>query len=317
MALENVRAEFAVAYLLSTDDGESGSRVTVGADQRVEAEQQVAPPVVADLRQVLSRDQGAQIVTPDDVPPALAEHFGRQRVERAVLVPLSGDEGTLGALLIANRLGVGAFGRDDQRLLEMLARQTGASLGQDRLGRQVRELDQLSRALEHQAFHDPLTGLANRLLFMDRVEHALSRREGSAAVLYIDLDDFKTVNDTLGHEAGDELLVGVADRIRGSLRAEDTPARLGGDEFAVLLLDIREESVRVVADRLLRALAQPMTLMGTTRAVHASVGVALARSGTMGGDQLVRNADVAMYVSKHGGKRAYSVYDDAMDGAAR
>ena len=111
-------------------------------------------------------------------------------------------------MLIANRLGVGAaFGRADCRLFETLARQTGTSLGEDRLTNRVAELRVLQASLEHQAFHDQLTGLPNRGLFMDRVSHALSRRGGNAIVLYIDLDDFKTINDTLGHDAGDVLLV--------------------------------------------------------------------------------------------------------------
>jgi diguanylate cyclase (GGDEF)-like protein len=316
MALESVRAERAEACLFPMGDAETGSLVTVGADRRVEAGRAVAPAVLADLQSLVGRDHGARIVTPDDVPAALAEHLRREGVERAILAPLPGEEGTLGALVIANRLGVGAFGREDERLLEMLARQTGASLGQDRLGRQVRELDELSRSLEHKAFHDPLTGLANRLLFMDRVKHALSRREGNAAVLYIDLDDFKTVNDTLGHDAGDELLTAVAARVRNSLRAEDTPARLGGDEFAILLLDILEEHVRIVADRVLKALAAPVEIAGATRPIHASLGIAIARSGSTTAEELVRNADVAMYVSKHGGKRGYSLYDSSMEQAA-
>ncbi|MDX6386884.1 MAG: hypothetical protein QOD85_686, partial [Gaiellaceae bacterium] len=157
-------------------------------------------------------------------------------------------------------------------------------------------------------------------LFADRVGHALRStvRSGSLiAVMFIDLDDFKTVNDTLGHDAGDELLNGVADRIRGALRAEDTPARLGGDEFAILLLDIREEHVRIVADRLLKSLGRPMEVAGTERPVHASLGIALARSSTTTADELIRNADVAMYVSKHGGKQGYSVYEGAVEAVGR
>ncbi|MDP9294989.1 MAG: GGDEF domain-containing protein, partial [Actinomycetota bacterium] len=198
------------------------------------------------------------------------------------------------------------------KLFETLARQTGAALGQDRLTRTVSEMRELQAGLEHQAFHDPLTGLANRLLFMNRVEHALKRRTGNVAVLYIDLDDFKAVNDTLGHEAGDDLLAGAADRLRDSLRPADTPARLGGDEFAVLLLDISMEHVHVVADRILRKLARPMELAGSEHPVEASLGVAIADSGALRADELVRNADVAMYVSKHGGKSGYSVYEPRM-----
>jgi len=317
MALDSLRADTAEACLFPVSEDDAGTRVAVGADQRVRAAESLDPAVVSDLRELVAHDHAARIITPETAPPGLAAHLRRHHVERAMLAPLPADEGTLGTLLIANRLGVGAFGRDDQKLFETLARQTGASLGQDRLGRQVRELDELSRELEHRAFHDPLTGLANRLLFMDRVKHALSRREGTAAVLYIDLDDFKTVNDTLGHDAGDELLRHVADRIQDSLRAEDTPARLGGDEFAVLLLDINEEHVRRIADRLLASLSEPAEIGGTQRPIHASVGIALATSNSMDADELVRNADIAMYVSKHGGKRGYSVHEGTTDSATR
>jgi diguanylate cyclase (GGDEF)-like protein len=198
----------------------------------------------------------------------------------------------------------------------MLARHTGATLEQDRLGRTVTELRDIQRHLEHQAFHDPLTGLANRLLFTDRIRHALSRRGGNVALLYIDLDDFKAVNDTLGHEAGDELLEETARRLRASLRTADTPARLGGDEFAVLLVDIAEEHARIVANRILESLREPFTVTGRALPVHASLGVALADSGSVSVEELMRNADTAMYVSKHGGKRGYSVYERGMDAPA-
>jgi diguanylate cyclase (GGDEF)-like protein len=205
----------------------------------------------------------------------------------------------------------GAFGADEMRMLETLARHTAATLEQDRLGRTVSELQDIQRHLEHQAFHDPLTGLANRLLFTDRIRHALTRRSGNVALLYIDLDDFKSINDTLGHEAGDELLQETARRLLASLRTADTPARLGGDEFAVLLVDISEAHTRVVAERILENLRAPFSLAGRDVPVHASLGVALSDSGAASVEQLMREADTAMYVSKHGGKRGYSVYEPA------
>ena len=210
-----------------------------------------------------------------------------------------------------NRLGTGgSFARPDLKLFETLARQTGAALGQDQLTQKVSELRELQAELEHQAFHDPLTGLANRLLFMDRVDHTLKRRTGNAVVLYVDLDDFKPINDTYGHEAGDAVLAAAAERLRRSLRAADTAARLGGDEFAVLLVDIAEEHIGVVADRIIDNLLKPLEFEGRTLDVKASLGVATAQSGSgVGADELVRNADVAMYVSQHGGKGRLSHYD--------
>ena len=108
------------------------------------------------------------------------------------------------------------------------------------------------------------------------------------------------------------LLLAAADRLRDSLRPADTPARLGGDEFAVLLLDISEENVRIVADRIIRKLGAALEIAGSDHPIHASLGVAIADSGSLSGAELVRNADVAMYVSKHGGKRGYSIFDPQM-----
>jgi diguanylate cyclase (GGDEF)-like protein len=252
-----------------------------------------------------------------DLDGAAAEHFAARGIEEAMVADLPGERRTVGGLVVANRVGVGGgFSADDLRLFETLAHHTGATLERHRLGRTVSALRDIQRHLEHQAFHDPLTGLANRLLFMDRVEHALSRRGGNVAVLYIDLDDFKTINDTLGHDAGDDLLRETARRLRDTLRTADTPARLGGDEFAVLLVDIPEAHARIVAERLLAALCAPFALAGQEVSVHASLGVAICDSGAMPREQLVRNADVAMYVSKHGGKRGYSVYEQSMEAAA-
>jgi diguanylate cyclase (GGDEF)-like protein len=173
----------------------------------------------------------------------------------------------------------------------------------------VDELKELQVELEHQAFHDPLTGLANRLLFMNRVDFVLKRRTGNAAVIYVDLDNFKPINDAHGHEAGDAVLKAAGDRLTASLRPADTAARLGGDEFAVLLVDIPEEHISVVANRIVAKLTQPLELDGHELLVGASLGVASAASGTLDADTLVRNADVAMYVAKHGGKGRLSVFE--------
>ena len=174
----------------------------------------------------------------------------------------------------------------------------------------------LEEELRRQALEDPLTGLANRTLFKDRVDHALERRSDdstSIAVVFMDLDDFKTVNDSLGHAAGDELLVSVAQRIKESVRTSDTVARLGGDEFAVLLDDV--EDVAVPAHRILQALKAPIALEGKPVTVHGSVGIALHEAGQTAAD-LLRNADVAMYKAKGEGKGGYRAFDETMHGAA-
>ena len=142
----------------------------------------------------------------------------------------------------------------------------------------------LYEELRHQAFHDSLTGLANRALFQDRVEHAVVRRPGPeaglVAVLFLDLDDFKTINESLGHAGGDQLLTAVAERLKACLRASDTAARLGGDEFAILLEDLRDESEATnVAQRVIDALRPPIRIGGTAAVIATSIGIAVSRAG--------------------------------------
>ncbi len=170
--------------------------------------------------------------------------------------------------------------------------------------RDITERRELEGKIEWQAFHDPMTGLANRVLFADRVSHALARRERGPVdigLLFIDLDHFKAVNDTLGHAAGDELLRQVARRIEGEVRTADTIARLGGDEFAVLLEDSDAISCDTTAERLQQQLTRPFIIEGRDVVVGASIGLTDAPAGTSL-DELVRDADVAMYVAKGEGR---------------
>jgi diguanylate cyclase (GGDEF)-like protein len=174
----------------------------------------------------------------------------------------------------------------------------------------------LEAQLVHQAFHDPLTELANRALFRSRVEHALSRRNdvsNTIAVLFLDLDHFKTVNDTLGHAAGDRLLRTVAERLLSATRGCDTVARLGGDEFAVLLEPVSAGGgPDIVADRIVSAMRRPIdTGMGRAITVGVSVGIATGSSGE-NPDVLLRNADVAMYESKGRARGSWLHFDPAM-----
>lgn len=172
----------------------------------------------------------------------------------------------------------------------------------------------LEAQIVHQAFHDSLTGLANRALFRDRVEHALTKfsRGSRVAVLLLDLDDFKAVNDTVGHAEGDRLLEIVSERLARATRGCDTVARIGGDEFAVLLDGIQgDQDVMVVVDRINEALRAPIALQGREFIIGASVGVAYARGGERM-DELLRNADVAMYSAKDVGKGCHAVFDPGM-----
>jgi diguanylate cyclase (GGDEF)-like protein len=180
----------------------------------------------------------------------------------------------------------------------------------------VRQLRELNDQLTHQAFHDSLTGLANRARLTDRVQQALeraARRQQQVVILFIDLDNFKAINDSLGHAAGDQLLVAVSERVRACLRASDTPARLGGDEFAVLLEDVDgpDEAIRV-AQRILDSVQMPFGLSQKDVFVNASIGIAVSHLGEVAADELLRNADVAMYAAKEAGKGRYEIFESRL-----
>jgi diguanylate cyclase (GGDEF)-like protein len=193
----------------------------------------------------------------------------------------------------------------------------------DELGLVVEMFNRMAAAVQggqeelaHQAFHDPLTDLPNRDLFKDRVGHALARQARDRkplAVMFVDLDDFKTVNDSLGHAAGDQLLSWMAERLRQSVRPSDTVARLGGDEFAVLVEEMRgQRDAILVADRIIDALTEPLAIEGKEIFVHASVGIAMTYGG-IEMNELLKNADVAMYAAKRSGKGRYEVFNSSMN----
>src|ERR687898_1278561 len=171
--------------------------------------------------------------------------------------------------------------------------------------RDVTERRALQKQLHHQAFHDPLTGLPNRALFMDRLEHALTRanRRGSKiAVMFMDLDNFKITNDSLGHEKGDQLLVAIAERLKACLRPEDTAARLGGDEFTILVEDVDGQSGVVrIAERIAESLQRPFALDQYEVVFSASIGIVLSDPPQNSPANLLRHADLAMYQAKRKG----------------
>ena len=184
--------------------------------------------------------------------------------------------------------------------------------------RDISERKAFEEQLSHQAFHDSVTGLANRALFRDRVDHALDhqgRARRPVAVLFIDLDDFKTINDSLGHSAGDDLVTAIAVRIRNCLRSSDTAARLGGDEFGVLLEEATEAGAVETAERVIGAMADPFPLLGKEVFVGVSIGIVVSTSEERakgGADAFLRNADAAMYIAKAQGKGGYQLFEPAM-----
>ena len=183
-----------------------------------------------------------------------------------MVTPLIGESGMIGSMTVANRLTEGtAFDDDDLRLLETLANQAAVALENGQLEQSLAELSRLKEQLRYQAYHDPLTGLANRAMFAEQVDRQLAALSDGRvlAVLFLDLDDFKVVNDTLGHAAGDRLLAAVAERIKSCIRSDDLAARLGGDEFALLLID--EDGLgraNAVASRIIEALQVSFAVAG-------------------------------------------------------
>ena len=304
------RAEVAEIILYPRDTDMDALRTT----SRHEGAPEVMVPV-ADPRhdRVHERVRGA--TGPFFVPPSLGATDDRSDM----IGPLRGESDLIGSLRISNRLTAGTtFADDDLRLLETLANQAAVALENGHLEQSLAELSRLKEELRFQAYHDPLTGLANRSLFLDRIQERLEggSSEAMPVLLFLDLDDFKIVNDTMGHAAGDRLLVGVAERLREVLRPTDVAARLGGDEFAVLLDDGPELShAAVVADRIIDVLRSPFPIDGQEIIVGGSIGVAAARVGAAGAAELLRNADVAMYTAKGAGKNRVSVFEPTMHAA--
>jgi diguanylate cyclase (GGDEF)-like protein len=224
----------------------------------------------------------------------------------------------MGVLTLANRQSeVTGFHNEDLRVAGTLANHISVALENGRLEVSLEQLRVLERRMHHQAHHDALTGLANRSLFHALVTEALAEDEvGQVAALFIDLDDFKTVNDTLGHAAGDDLLVAVSQRLDACLGPDDAAARLGGDEFAILVRTSSPSSQRAreVAGAVLEVLNEPVDVDGHHLPVYASIGVAVSDAQTDVA-ALLRNADTAMYTAKARGKRCVEVFDAEMRAA--
>ena len=259
--------------------------------------------IADELRALVDHDEPVTRLTPETGSVRLRRYLEERGVTHAMLAMLPGETRVVGTMLLANRPGVVRdFSDADLRLFETLATNASVALQYDRLEQTVWQLRELQRQLEHQAYHDSLTGLANRTLFIDRVDEALRKPDPTVAVLFVDIDDFKTVNDTLGHTVGDHLLVAVAERLCSCVRPSDTVARFGGDEFAVLLdrLDGPEDVV-VVAERILAALAQRVPAGDEAVSVGASVGIATNHAEATRAGELIRDADVAMYEAKQQG----------------
>ena len=305
-----LRADVAWLVLLPHDDtpGYAVAELSQGRHARLTAaELSVAESAL--VRAVLA-EKGVVLLGRRRGPEGARALVEQRGLRQAMATTLHGDRGPVGIMLVGNLEDDAGFGAEDVRLLETYAGHAGVLLENDRLEASVTELTALKEKLRHQAFHDSLTGLPNRMLFTEHVARSLALGLRTA-VLFLDLDDFKLVNDSFGHPVGDALLVAFAERLRGCVRPADVPARLGGDEFAVLADGSNAEEVEHVAARLVEALNEPFEVDGQHVSIHASVGVAFA-TPTSTADELVRNADVAMYDAKQAGKRRVSSYEPEM-----
>lgn len=241
-------------------------------------------------------------------------------IRQAMVAPLVGESGIIGMLTVANRLTEGtAFGRDDLLLLETIANQAAVALENGQLEQSLAELSRLKEQLRHQAYHDPLTDLPNRVSFAETASMRISAERADGVrpvVLLLDLDDFKAVNDTLGHAAGDDLLIMVAERIRGCIRDGDVAARLGGDEFAILIDDEPSlDRAIAIAHRLIEVLAMTFPVRAHEVVVGVSIGIVMSHGANQTADDLLSNADVAMYTAKAQGRRRFAVFDPTLHAA--
>ncbi|MGH2656171.1 MAG: putative bifunctional diguanylate cyclase/phosphodiesterase [Actinomycetota bacterium] len=306
-------AQVSEIILLPDEERDVAFSTMLGPGDRVEVMRPIEFDPKADLwRPVIMGRQPILLTRQADDGGYLASRAFRE----AVIAPLHGDDRVVGVVVVADRFGdVSTFGQEDIRLLETLAHHVGVALENGRLGDSLSQLTRLKEELRHQAFHDQLTSLPNRTLFTERVAYALERQDRakqSLAVLFLDLDDFKTINDSLGHPAGDQVLVTVAERLRRCIRPSDTVARLGGDEFGILLDDMSGPSdALLAAERIIQALSSPAYLDGREVSIRASVGITLDTHGEKA-DTLLRNADVAMYTAKRRGKGRYQVFESSM-----
>jgi diguanylate cyclase (GGDEF)-like protein len=258
------------------------------------------------------------LLTRARAPRSLQGLLAEWKQRDAMLTALRREDGVVGVLVAGDRRDGDSFTAEDLSLFETFATHAGVLLENDRLEESLSELQELKEQLRHQAYHDALTALPNRRLFAEHVARALADHSPSrVAVLFLDLDDFKTINDSLGHSAGDSLLQAVAGRVRASVRPHDVPARLGGDEFAVLTESAEAGEAEGVAERLVEALEKPFSIDGREISVHTSVGIAYGGKGASTADELLRNADVAMYDAKRGGKRRYAIYAPEMHARVR
>ncbi len=308
-----LRADYAEIILLTRTADEPVLRSTSDAHGQMLMRPDALSPATNDAILCASAAERSILLPRRRGAHALDAFIASRGLADGVVGVLRGDEGVFGLLLVGGRIGdVTEFDENDLVLFETFNSHAAVLLQNGRLEQSLAQVTELQEQLRHQAYHDSLTGLPNRVLFAARVAEAVENAatdNTSRAVLFLDLDDFKFVNDSWGHAVGDEMLVRVAERLRAATRPGDTPARLGGDEFAVLLADASAADAEHVAQRIREALAEPFWLAGREMTAHASIGIALTGHNARTAEELLRNADIAMYVAKSDDRSHYAIYE--------
>ncbi len=308
-----LRADYAEIILLTRAGDDPVLRSTSGSSGQTLMRPDALSPETSEAIERVSATERSILLPRRREPHALDGFFTSRGLADGVVGALRGDEGVFGLLLVGGRISdVTAFDANDLALFETFNSHAGVLLQNGRLEQSLAQVTELQEQLRHQAYHDALTGLPNRALFAARVAEAVESATSdteSRAVLFLDLDGFKFVNDSWGHAVGDEMLVHVAERLRHAIRPGDTPARLGGDEFAVLLTDTNAADAELVAQRIRDALAEPFWLSGRETSADASIGIALTGENAVTGEELLRNADIAMYVAKADERSHYAIYE--------
>jgi diguanylate cyclase (GGDEF)-like protein len=280
----------------------------------------------------LIREQSALIQQIEDLPEVLQQEAKADGVCSSLLMPLLYQNTYLGGICLQQCNHSRRWTEDELAITKTISDQCAIAIHQARLYQQAQkelaERQRIEAKLRHDAFHDTLTGLPNRALFIDRLEHALqlAKRRSQThsseyncqfAVLFLDLDRFKVVNDSLGHSIGDQLLQKVAQQLQVSVRRCDTIARLGGDEFVILLEDLKCAAEAIeVATRIHHQLKLPIQLGDEEIFISTSVGIALNSDQYTSSEQIIRDADIAMYRAKRGGRGSYEVFDSSMHAVA-
>ena len=283
----------------------SGVAAGTGLDGRIKVGEGAGGRAISEDRVVVMNSYRAH--------PKALQQFARAGLQAAMAAPVRENGVTIGSLVVASDSPTRIYSEAEQEMLQSFADHVSIALTD------ARTVDSLRQALtdaRHDAMHDVLTGLPNRALLRDRLARAFLRSERhktSVALVFLDLDGFKHVNDSLGHDAGDQLLVEVGQRFHETVRETDTVARLGGDEFAVLVEDVADlTDVTEVAERLLEALTEPVSLEQRDVSVNASIGIAISSNEACDSRTLLRNADVAMYEAKRSGGGRYVYFAEDM-----